>query len=278
MTKLCWPNGRLDAEPRRTDNYGPRDPIWTSGGWTRPYHVGTDWAGIGRICSIGNGVVISTEYIGWAGWQVLIDLGVIDGERTWVRDCHLAEQSPLRVGDRVSMGQFIGTEGATGQVTGRHLHKEIYRGRVDRGSGSNPGSTVDPAKFIAAHVAAPTGGITLPALIRTPDGSIGFVSDAGMLDAISSLNEVESLKASGVVGNWVQLPDMNIWNTLAARTARLRAQQTPVDSSKLSSEVAALMVGPVVEAVSRVGGLSKQDVEAAVKSATKDLLSKVVGQ
>lgn len=154
MTQLCWPNGSTAAEPRRTDNYGPRDPIWTSGGWTRPYHVGTDWASIGRICSIGNGVVISTEYIGWAGWQVLIDLGVIGGERTWVRDCHLAEQSPLRVGDRVSMGQFIGTEGATGQVTGRHLHKEIYRGSVDRGSGSNPGSTIDPAKFIAAHLAS----------------------------------------------------------------------------------------------------------------------------
>lgn len=167
MTQLCWPSGKLDQEPNRTDNYGPREPILTSDGWTRPYHVGTDWAGIGRICSIGDGVVAENHRIGWAGWQVLIDLGVIDGERTWVRDCHFAEQSTLRVGDRVSMGQFIGTEGATGQVTGRHLHKEIYRGSVDRGSGSNPGSTVDPAKFIAAHLAPPSGGLPLFALYWT---------------------------------------------------------------------------------------------------------------
>jgi predicted metalloendopeptidase len=114
----------------------------------------------------------------------------------------------------------------------------------------------------------------MPALIRTPDGSIGFVSDAGTLDAISSLNEVESLKASGVVGNWVQLQDMNIWNTLAARTARLRAQHGEVDPKKLAAEIAALMVGPVVEAVADAGGLTQAEVEAAVESVTKRLLAK----
>lgn len=154
-------------------------------------------------------------------------------------------------------------------------HQELYN---DHGA-SYP--TACPGPFLQARVdqviaaagsTSQKGAFAMPALIRTPDGSIGFVSDAGTLDAISSLNEVESLKATGLVGNWVQLPDMNIWNTLAARTARLRAQRTAVDPAKLAADIAALMVGPVVEAVADAGGLTQEDVEAAVESVTKRIL------
>lgn len=118
------------------------------------------------------------------------------------------------------------------------------------------------------------GAFEMPALIRTPDGSIGFVSDAGMLDAISGMPEVEALQASGLVGGWVNQPDGLVWQLLAARTARLRAQQAQVDPSKLAAEIASLMVGPVVEALSKAGNLSKADVEDAVKRVTQELLAK----
>lgn len=152
---LVWPNG-TKAEPSFTSAYGPRAPIHTSAGWTRPYHVGCDWVGIGSLKAIGDGTVVQSSWVDWAGWQVLISLGKIGGVDTWARYCHLASRSPLNVGDRVNRGQTIGTEGATGQVTGKHLHLELYRGGIDRGSGANPGTTTDPRAFIRAHLSDQT--------------------------------------------------------------------------------------------------------------------------
>ena len=37
---------------------------------------------------------------------------------------HMEIPSPLNVGDKVVIGQFVGIEGSTGQVTGKHLHLE----------------------------------------------------------------------------------------------------------------------------------------------------------
>lgn len=148
---IVWPNGTR-TEPKRSDGYGPRNPIKTSEGWTRPFHVGTDHTGIGTIKSIGDGTVVEAGWSGWAGWQVLVYLGEIDGVRTWVRYCHLASASKLKRGQKIARGQTIGTEGSTGQSMGDHLHWEIYRGRIDRGAGKNPGSTIDPRAFIKKHL------------------------------------------------------------------------------------------------------------------------------
>ena len=148
---LVWPNGTTD-EPARSDGYGPRPSIETKEGPTRPFHVGTDHYSIGKLCSIGAGTVIESGWVSWAGWQVLIYLGEIGGVRTWVRYCHLAAQPPLRRGDEVAAGSYVGLEGETGQAAGVHLHWEIYRGSVDRGSWGNPGTTVDPREFVLAHL------------------------------------------------------------------------------------------------------------------------------
>lgn len=148
---LVWPNG-TNAEPARSDGYGPRPSIETKAGPTRPFHVGTDHYSIGTLRSIGSGTVIESGWVSWAGWQVLIYLGEIGGVRTWVRYCHLAAQSPLTRGNEVVAGSYVGIEGETGQAAGVHLHWEIYRGRVDRGSWGNPGTTVDPREFVLAHL------------------------------------------------------------------------------------------------------------------------------
>ena len=157
MTQLVWPNG-TDNEPVRSDGYGPRPSIQTKEGPTRPFHVGTDHIRIGKVCSIGDGTVIESgryDHVDWAGFQLLIYLGEIDGTRTWVRLCHLQGHPPVNRGDTVRMGQYVGLEGSTGQSTGTHLHWEIYRGSVNRGSGGNPGSTVDPRDFVAAYLSPP---------------------------------------------------------------------------------------------------------------------------
>lgn len=157
MTQLVWPNGSID-EPVRSDGYGPRQSIQTKEGPTRPFHVGTDHIRIGKVCSIGDGTVIESgkyDHVAWAGYQILIYLGEIDGTRTWVRMCHFQGHPPQSRGDTVCIGDFVGLEGNTGQSVGRHLHWEIYRGSVNRGSGGNPGSTVDPREFVAAYLSPP---------------------------------------------------------------------------------------------------------------------------
>lgn len=117
----------------------------------------------------------------------------------------------------------------------------------------------------------------MPKLIQNYDKSVGFVSDAGMLDPISTMREVDSLIMTGVVSSSiVQFNDGTVWNALSARTARLKALQSQVDPAKLAAQVAALMVGPVVAALSEAGQLTQADVEAAVAKVTKEILRKAV--
>lgn len=157
MSTFVWPNGTLD-EPICTDIYAPR--TWSMSG-VRRFHTGDDAIGFDELRAIADGTVIESSRSDWAGWQVLIYLGEIDGIRTWVRYCHLKAQSHLRRGDRVSAGDLVGLMGMTGVATGVHLHWEIYLGRVDRGGGTGPhdvGTTVDPREFVRAHLTTTPAG------------------------------------------------------------------------------------------------------------------------
>lgn len=112
-------------------------------------------------------------------------------------------------------------------------------------------------------------------LIRNPDGTIFLVNDSGMLDAIGSMREVEALQASGIVGAYRQMPDPLVSQLLTARTTRLKAKQAGVDPKQVAPEIAALLLGPLVAALAGKGGLTREDTEAALKAAMKDLLLKV---
>ena len=158
-------------------------------------------------------------------------------------------------------------------------HQELYNIHGASYPTACPGpylqSRVDQV-IAAAGGASQEGAFEMPALIKYPNGTIGFVSDAGELDLISDINEVNALLATVVSKPVVALPNPQIGNLLAARTARMRAQRTAVDPVKLAAEIAALMVGPVVEAVADAGGLTQADVEAAVEKVTKSMLEKAV--
>lgn len=207
---LVWPNGST-TEPKCTDNYGPRESMLVAGAWTRPYHTGADHVGIGTVRAIGDGVVIEAGYGGWAGWQVLLYLGLIDGVKTWVRYCHMANSLQVKAGDQVKRGQALGTESDTGQAAGVHLHWEVYRGTVDRGSWDNPGATTDPRAFVRAHLptSSTSGG---SGTIIDLSGDDDMAKNSGIYWTRARDKRVEYMvfnTDSGFRVNWVVKSDNN---------------------------------------------------------------------
>lgn len=56
----------------------------------------------------------------------------------------------VKVGDVVKPGTPLATEGATGNVTGRHLHLECYDGNYVDPYYTN-GMTIDPVPVLTSH-------------------------------------------------------------------------------------------------------------------------------
>ncbi|MFA6757605.1 MAG: M23 family metallopeptidase [Sulfurospirillaceae bacterium] len=101
----------------------------------KSYHSGVDFrAAIGtKIHATNDGIVVLSKERYYAGGSVIID----HGEGIYSSYLHLS-QMPLQVGDRVKKGDLIGYSGASGRVTGPHLHFGIII----------QGTTVDPLHFI----------------------------------------------------------------------------------------------------------------------------------
>jgi len=126
---------------------------------------------------------------------------------------HLKEMSPLQKGDTVAAGQILGYMGATGQVTGAHLHFGIRE----------MGKWIDPAPFLeqdygaveerCAEIPIKTlrsgaRGETVKALqillkgrgcngnMHEPDGIFG----PNTLGAVKRYQEKAGLSADGIVG------------------------------------------------------------------------------
>jgi hypothetical protein len=93
----------------------------------------------------GTVAVAQTLHPGW-GNQVILDHGLVDGQRTLTRYAHLLNPPPVHVGQVVAAGERIGAMGTTGHSTGVHLHFGVYHGDV-----ANYGTAVDPAPFLAAR-------------------------------------------------------------------------------------------------------------------------------
>ena len=111
--------------------------LWAS------YHTGLDFnANSGDpIMAVANGTITETGYDGAYGNKTVITLD--DGTEIWF--CHQTAIY-VGVGDRVNGGEVIGTVGATGNVTGSHLHLEV------RPSGGGP---VDPFQAFVEHGIVP---------------------------------------------------------------------------------------------------------------------------
>ena len=93
----------------------------TAGATSR--HDGIDYgASTGTpIYAADSGTVITAQYNSARGYYVVINHG--NGMQTWYQHCSALYVS---VGDKVSRGQNIAAVGATGIVTGPHLHCEVH--------------------------------------------------------------------------------------------------------------------------------------------------------
>ena len=124
-------------EYRLTGRFGDRSYLWST------FHTGLDFAAPSGtlITAVAAGRVTDARWAGSYGYRTVITAD--DGTEFWY--CH---QTAINVGfgQAVTVGQTIGTVGATGNVTGPHLHLEIRPG------GGDP---VDPYAALAHHGLTP---------------------------------------------------------------------------------------------------------------------------
>ncbi|MEG8279063.1 M23 family metallopeptidase [Streptomyces sp. AHA2] len=109
--------------------------------WSSGYHTGVDFvAPTGTsLKAVGAGTVVSAGWGGAYGNQVVVKLD--DGN--YAQYAHLSQLS-VSAGQTVTAGQQIGLSGATGNVTGPHLHFEIR-------TTPDYGSDVDPVAYLRSH-------------------------------------------------------------------------------------------------------------------------------
>lgn len=123
-----------------TSKFGPRGSLQlTNGNTSGSYHYGVDISkGGGAAIYAAKGGTVSTGWDagGYGNW-----IQMNHGDGTYSRYAHM---SGFKVsnGAQVSAGTQIGVEGATGGVTGPHLHFEIRIG------GTAKENAVDPLKYI----------------------------------------------------------------------------------------------------------------------------------
>ncbi|MGO4460384.1 peptidoglycan DD-metalloendopeptidase family protein [Streptomyces sp. M-16] len=118
---------------------GTSTPYHQSGSmWSSGYHTGVDFvASTGTtVRAVGAGTVVSAGWGGAYGNEVVIRHA--DGK--YSQYGHLSQLS-VSVGQSVTAGQRIGLSGATGNVTGPHLHFEIR-------TGPSYGSDIDPLAYL----------------------------------------------------------------------------------------------------------------------------------
>jgi endonuclease/exonuclease/phosphatase family metal-dependent hydrolase len=135
---------------------------------TTKLHTGIDLVATAdtTVVAAAGGTVTTREYNVAYGNQVIINHG--GGIQT--RYAHMARPARVTVGQHIDPGEPLGIQGATGFVTGAHLHFEIIRG----------GSPIDPAPFMTDRGAALNGGAAGPTSVT--DASSAVQSNSARAD------------------------------------------------------------------------------------------------
>jgi len=122
---------------RLTGRFGDTSSLWST------THTGLDFAAREgtTIHSLASGQVVTSGWAGSYGYRTIVRLR--DGTDLWY--CH-QRSTQVTAGESVSRGEVVGQVGATGNVTGPHLHLEVRPG------GARP---VDPYQALATHQARP---------------------------------------------------------------------------------------------------------------------------
>ncbi len=132
-TPRLWSEVQKPRDTRITSAFGSGREF---NGQIQSRHTGTDLAGaVGtQVRAAARGVVALVDTFYLAGRVVYID----HGEGLVSAYFHLSRQDVV-VGDTVAAGQWIGLVGATGRVTGPHLHWVVRYGAI----------SVDPLSLLA---------------------------------------------------------------------------------------------------------------------------------
>ncbi|WP_225826814.1 M23 family metallopeptidase [Streptomyces naphthomycinicus] len=103
-----------------TSTFGQAGSMWSSG-----YHTGLDFAApTGTLIkAVHSGTITEAGWAGSYGYRTILTLD--DGTELWF--CHQSSIS-VSAGQKVGTGDVIGRVGATGNVTGPHLHLEVHPG------------------------------------------------------------------------------------------------------------------------------------------------------
>lgn len=126
-----------------TQGYGVKSSRYKSG-----MHKGVDYgAPVGTpVVACVSGVVTSLNWGGAFGTHVIVDNdNLADGTAgLWIGYMHLSKVK-VKAGQKVKKGQIIGWSGATGHVSGAHLHVEVQKAAHWNAYGS-----VNPEKWLKA--------------------------------------------------------------------------------------------------------------------------------
>ncbi|MEU5050518.1 peptidoglycan DD-metalloendopeptidase family protein [Streptomyces sp. NPDC021096] len=138
-----------DEERKRLGTYvSPIDSSYvstsykaSSGLWSSGSHTGIDiHAETGTsVHAVAAGTIVEAGWGGAYGNNVVIK----HNDGTYTQYAHLSSLD-VSVGQTVTPGQQIGLSGATGNVTGPHLHFEAR-------TGATYGSDIDPIAYMSAH-------------------------------------------------------------------------------------------------------------------------------
>ncbi|MFH8367672.1 M23 family metallopeptidase [Streptomyces sp. NPDC018031] len=115
-----------------TSTFGEAGDMWSAN------HTGQDFAApTGTpVKAVHGGTITEAGWAGAYGYRIVLTLD--DGTEVWY--CHLS--SMVRTSGSVSAGEVIGRVGATGNVTGPHLHLEVRPGG---------GSPINPLAWLREH-------------------------------------------------------------------------------------------------------------------------------
>lgn len=131
----------VDKKFKVSQPYGKTSSLYKSG-----MHKGVDFASpVGTpVVACSDGVVTPLSWGKAFGSHIIIDhVEFADGTPgLWAGYMHLSKVN-VKAGQKVKRGQIIGLSGATGHVTGPHLHLEVQKKQK-----WNATNSVNPQKWI----------------------------------------------------------------------------------------------------------------------------------
>lgn len=177
---------------RVTSSFGSRvSPI--SG--VRETHTGIDLASTSRrapVLAAAAGQVTRVENLGSRSYGMWLEID--HGGGTTTRYAHLRSIA-VAVGDQVATGQQVGIEGATGGVTGPHLHFEI---RI-QGSARNPVGEMETRGLIFDGTPGSGSSVSNPATAISAETMATILPNPSGVDRSGTLTADQRATAAAIV-------------------------------------------------------------------------------